>query len=172
MNNTVTCNYYFYNTEGSAMEYPYEITVSAILPGGKDVYIYRKFGSETITSATKRTDLVEDGYSESTEFQRNDTILINKASSKQYVEVPMSYFNRVDTLLFRYSNISLPDTIYLEHESYAHVDIPECGSYRYHNIVSIKSTENAIDHLEITNSTVNYDQEQNVKIYFNSIANQ
>lgn len=169
VNNTVTCNYFFYDMEGTAIKYNDQITVSAILPGGKTVYIYRLIGQATITSDKPRQDLIEQGYSQATQYQRNDTILVNKASGKNYLQVQMSYFNKVDTLLFRYGSIQLPDTIYIEHESYAHVDVPECGSFRYHLLKSVRATDNAIDHIEIVNPTVNYDQEENVKIYFNQV---
>lgn len=166
----MTCNYYFYDSEGTPIKYEPAITVSAILPGSKTVYVYRQLGYETIISETIKEELVKEGYTQSTQLYRNDTILINKASDQQYLQVPMSYFNNADTLLFTYSDISLPDTIFVEHESYAHVDLPECGSFRYHSLKSIRATDNAIDHIEIVNSTVNYDQAENVKIYFNGVA--
>lgn len=168
--NTVTCNYFFYDSEGNPIKYTPEITVSAILPGGKTVYVYRRLGSPTIVSETVNEELLKEGYTQSTQIQRNDTVLINKAGGQQFLQVPMSYFNKVDTLLLTYSNISRPDTIYVEHESYAHVDLPECGSFRYHSLKSVKATDNAIDHIEIVNSTVNYDQEENIKLYFNGVA--
>lgn len=170
VNNIVTCNYYFYDSEGTPIKYEPAITVSAILPGSKTVYVYRQLGYETIISETIKEELIKEGYTQSTQLYRNDTILINKASDQQYLQVPMSYFNNADTLLFTYSDISLPDTIFVEHESYAHVDLPECGSFRYHSLKSIRATDNAIDHIEIVNSTVNYDQAENVKIYFNGVA--
>lgn len=170
MDNTVTCNYHFYDSEGVPVQYPYDITVSAIMPGGKQVYVYNKLGELTIKSETIRRDLIESGYSQSIRTERNDTILINKANNKAFLQVPMSYFNRIDTLLFTYSNITSPDTIYLEHDSYAHVDIPECGSYRYHGLIKARATGNAIDHIEIVNPTVNYDKKENIKIYFNGTA--
>jgi len=168
--NTVTCNYFFYDVEGVAIKYNAAITVSAILPGGRNMYVYRKLGEETVASDKPLPELVEQDYTETIRYQRNDTILINKASGQKYLQVPMSYINPVDTLLFTYSNISVPDTFYVEHENYAHVDIPECGSFRYHYLKSVRTTDFAIDHVEIVNPTVNYDQEQNVKIYFNGVA--
>lgn len=170
VNNTVTCNYHFYDSEGARISYGDAITVSAIMPGGKNVYVYRKLGNKNIVSDTIRTDLINEGYAQSTQYQRNDTILINKANGKQFLQIPMSYFNSADTLLFSYSRISQPDTIYIEHDSYPHVDLPECGSFRFHDLKSIRATGNAIDHIEIVNSTVNYDQAENVKIYFNGVA--
>lgn len=170
VNNTVTCNYMFYDSEGVRITYNDAITVSAIMPGTKSVYVYRKLGYSNIIREKADQSLLDDGYSVSTQEVRNDTVLINKAKSKQFLQVPMSYFNPVDTLLFSYESISLPDTIYIEHVSYPHVDLPECGSFRYHDLKSIRTTNNAIDHIEISNPTVNYDQQENIKIYFNGVA--
>lgn len=167
--NTVTCNYFFYDAEGTAVSYRPAITVSAILPGGKDMFVYRRLG-EVITSIVERPDLVADKYVQTKQFVRNDSILINKATNKNMLEIPMSYFNSADTLLFTYSNISSQDTIIVEHEGYSHVDLPECGSCRYHLLKNIKSTGNAIDHIEIVNTIVNYEKKENIKIYFNDVA--
>lgn len=169
INNIVQCNYFFYDAEGNAIKYAPAVTVSAILPGGKMMYIYRQMGTE-VTSEVPRPDLKEEGYRETVQYARNDTVLINKMSNQRYIQVPMSYFNPCDTLLFRYSNIYSVDTVYIEHESFAHVDLPECGSYRYHKLKSIRATDNAIDHIEIVNPIVNYDQKENIKIYFNEVA--
>lgn len=170
VNNLVRCNYMFYDSEGTSITYNYAITVSAIMPGTKTVYVYRKLGSTNVVSDKPRQDLLDNEYTESKQTVRRDTVLINKMSGAQFAQVPMSYFNPVDTLLFSYENISLPDTIYVEHVSYPHVDLPECGSYRYHDLKSIRSTNNAIDHIEISNPIVNYDQQENIKIYFNGVA--
>lgn len=170
MDNRVTCNYCFYNTQGEAIKYAPAITVSAILPGSKTVYVYRKMG-DMIISETKRPDLTQQAYVETEQIYRNDTILINKLSNARNLEIPMSYFHESDTLLFRYSNIVQPDTIFVGHESFAHVDLPECGSFRYHRLTNVRATDNAIDHIEIVNTTVNYDKQENIKIYFNELAN-
>lgn len=166
----VTCNYNFYDMEGTAIIYNDTITVSLILPGGRTVYVYRRLGYATITSDTERPDLVEAGYTQSMREERNDTIIVNKSYGKGSISVPMSYYFPVDTLLFKYASVALPDTIFVEHESYPHVDLPECGSYRYHLIKHVRSTDAAIDHIEISNPTVDYEGNENIKIYFNGVA--
>ena len=49
LENTVTCNYGFYDSEGTAVTYNDTITVSTLLPGTKTVYIYRRLGYSTVT---------------------------------------------------------------------------------------------------------------------------
>lgn len=170
LNNTVTCNYYFYDSEGTAITYGDTITVTTLMPGQKMMYIYRKLGNTTVTSAYQDTTLINQGYTESTVWQRNDTILINKLSGASSMEIPMSYFHDADTLIFTYGSISLKDTIKIQHDSYPHVELPECGTYRYHTLKSITTTDAAIDHVEISNPLVNYDGSENIKIFFNGVV--
>ena len=167
--NLVTCNYFFYDTDGKHIKYGDYVTVSAILPGGKNVYTYRRLGNPTITSDVRRPDLIAANYVEREEYHRRDTVLVNQAKDKEFIQVEMSYFNPVDTLLFKYGSISTFDTVYVEHESFPHVDLPECGSFRYHRLKSVRATDAAIDHIEISNTTVNYDGAENIKIFFNGL---
>jgi hypothetical protein len=82
----------------------------------------------------------------------------------------MSYFNGEDTLVISYSSIALADTIKVTHDSYPYVELPECGSYRFHYLRNVQSTDRHIDHVEISNPKVNYDGNENIKIYLNGTA--
>jgi hypothetical protein len=62
------------------------------------------------------------------------------------------------------------DTIKIEHISYPYVELPECGTYRYHTLKTITATDAAIDRIEIGNPQVNYEGEENIKIYFNGVV--
>lgn len=170
LNNIVTCNYYFYDAEGTPITYGDTITVTTLMPGHKMVYTYRKLGSPTVTKNYRDTILINQGYAESVSRQRNDTTLMNRLVGASSMEIPMSYFRDADTLILTYGSISLKDTIKIQHDSYPHVELPECGTYRYHTLKSITATDAAIDHIEISNPQVNYDGKENVKIYFNGIV--
>ena len=169
LENTVTCNYYFYDSEGTAITYGDTITVTTLMPGYKTVYIYRKLGNTTVTREHQDSTLLDLGYTESVTRQRNDTVLLNKLTNATSMKIPMSYFHDTDTLIFSYGRISLKDTIKIQHLSYPHVELPECGTHRFHTLQSITATDAAIDHIEISNPTVGYDGNENVKIYFNGI---
>lgn len=169
-NNAVTCNYSFYDVEGNAIIYTDTITVTTLKPGYKTVYVYRKLGERDITKNYQDTALINQGYSVSVRSQRNDTILLNRAYDQSKISLPMSYFNDVDTIVFSYGRISLKDTIKIYHDSYPHVELPECGTYRFHTLRSIDVSDAAIDHIEIGNPKVGYEGEENVKIYFNGVA--
>lgn len=166
MDNAVLCNYYFYDMNGIPITFEDTITVKTLRPGYKTLWTYRKMGFPTLTYEKQNANLVSQGYSESSLIVRKDTVLLNKVSGKAFIQVPMSYYFDADTLVFDYSSISASDTIRIAHESYPHVTIPECGTYRFHNIKSIECTDAFIDHIEISNEKVNYDGAENLKIFF------
>ena len=170
MENTVTCNFAFYDAEGTAISYQDTITVSTLMPGYKTVYIYRKMGTLPVTKDEPDPTLVEAGYTETQSQQRNDTILLNKKANASSIKIPMSYFGSVDTLVMAYKSITLKDTIKIHHTSYPHVELPECGAHRFHHLQSVTATDAAIDHIEISNPNVNYEGATNIKIYFNGVA--
>lgn len=170
LENTVLCNYYFYDSEGTAISYGDTLTITTLLPGNKTVYVYRKFGSPTLTLDRQNQQLTEQGYTMTEQTVRHDTILVNKAAGRSYVQIPMSYYNTADTLIFNYSSISRNDTLIIGHTSHPFVDLPECGSHQFHELTGIKTTDAAIDRAEISNPHVNYEGNENIKIYFNGTA--
>ena len=170
LESTVRCNIGFYDSEATAISYGDTITVRTLLPGNKSIYTYRKTGSTLITLEYRDTTLLKAGYTETVTEARRDTILVNKAVGKSSISLPMSYYNSADTLIFTYASISRKDTIEVSHDNYTHIELPECGAHYFHTITSIDYTEAAIDHIEINNPTVNYDGNENIRIYFNGVA--
>lgn len=170
LENTVTCNFGFFDAEGNSISYQDTITVTTLKPGYKTVYTYRKLGNLTVTKDEQDTALINQGYTETTSQQRKDTILLSNKYNVSSIKVPMSYFNEEDTLIFSYRMISLKDTIKIRHTSFPHVELPECGAYRFHSLRGITATDAAIDHIEIINTSVNYDGSTNIKIYFNGVV--
>lgn len=165
---SVLCNYHFYNLEGQAYKLGQTLTISTLLPGTKTQYIYQKLGEASITSDAPNATLVAEGYVETVAEVRRDTVLINRLWNATSVSLPMSYFASCDTLVFSYSDLSAKDTLYVEHDNYTYVDLPECGSSRFARLKQIRSTDIAISRLEIVRADVNYDGLENVIIYFNA----
>ena len=99
LENMVTCNYGFYDSEGTAISYRDTITVTTLMPGYKTVYTYRKLGNITVTKDYRDTALVNQGYTESMTQQRKDTILLNNLIGASSMKVPMSWFHEEDTLI-------------------------------------------------------------------------
>lgn len=169
LENTVLCNYYFYDIEGIPIKYGDTITVKTLMPGWKNVYTYKRLGSKTITKDYVDSAMIEAGYSMTESTHRNDSILLNKKSGASSISLPMSYYNSADTLVFSYSGISLQDTVIVAQDSYPHVELPECGTHRFHTLKSIRSTGFAIDSIAISHPVVNYDGNENVKVFFNVV---
>lgn len=172
LENTVLCNYKFYDMDGTAISYGDQITVTTLKPGWQDVFTYRKLGYPNVVLTRIDSTLINEGYSMTQSVERKDTILLNKISNVSTMSVPMSYFNDADTLVLTYASISNKDTIIVSQTNYPHVELPECGAYRFHKIKGVTSTAYAIDHVEIGNSEVNYEGKENIKIYFNGVAEQ
>ena len=166
MDTVVKCNYIFYNTNGQAAALADTLNVN--IKKTAYLYHYQKAGYKDTTFTQPVKAFVDNGYTETVTSYRKDTTLVNKLINGTKMSVAMSYYNKVDTLVLRYGLIYLPDTIFLSHDSYTHVETPECGSYRFHRLTDVRCTNRGIDHIEITNPTVNYEGAENIRIYFNN----
>lgn len=168
MDTVVTCNYVFYNADG--VPAPLADTLTVNIQKNVLTYTYRKEGKNDTLLRKQSQALIDSGYTETVGITKMDTALVNRLVNGSNFKVAMSYYNPVDTLILRYSLIALPDTIYISHTSYTHVETPECGAYRFHTLKDVRSTDRGIDRIEIINPTVNYEGADNIKIYFNSFA--
>ena len=168
MDTIVKCNYTFYNTNGEAAALA--DTLNVTIQKTAYLYSYHKDGFKDTTFTKPVKAFTDNGYTETVSTYRKDTTLVNKLVNGTKMSLAMSYYNKVDTLVLHYGLIYLPDTIYVSHDSYTHVETPECGSYRFHRLTDVRCTDRGIDHIEITNPTVNYEGEENIRIYFNNYA--
>ena len=166
LNNTVTCNYYFYDSNGKAISLLDTLTVSIMLQGHDTIFQYRYTGMPHINSKVRIDSLLEKGYKEVKIVTRHDSVLVNKSAKTATLKLPMAYFLAADTIIFDYASLSNNDTLCIEHDNMPHVELPECGSYMFHRITNAKSTEAAIEKIEIANPTVDYEGNENIKIYF------
>jgi len=170
LESTVTCNYGFYDSEGVAVEYEDTISVRTLLPGMKTVYTYRKLGQRTVVLDKRDSTYIKNGYTETVSETRRDAVLASNVHNASSMKIQMSYYSNFDTLIFDYSSISNKDTVYLTHDSYSNVELPECGTHRFHHLKEIRCTHYGIDRIEIGNPDVNYKGNENVKVYFNGSA--
>lgn len=168
LDNYVLCNYGFYDSNGNSVKLVDELTVTTLRPGNKQMYLYRQLGYANITLAYVDSALLDSGYVCTPITVRRDTVLANKLTEASKFSVPMSYFSNEDTLVMHYASLSSADTIYVSHESYAHVELPECGSYRFHALKSVRFTTYGLVDVQISNPTVTYEGNENFKIIFNA----
>ena len=170
LESNVTCNYGFYDSDGIAIKNTDTRTVTTLLPGMHTVFTYRKLGYPTVTLTFQDSTYIDNGYSETIEEVRRDTVLLNRFYDASQMSVPMKYYSENDTIIISYSSISNKDTLYINHDSYSFVDLPECGNHRFHTLKSVESTHSGIYSVSIVNPKVNYDRNENIKIYFNGTA--
>lgn len=172
LDNTVECNIGFYDMDGNATTLADELTVTTLLDGSTVVYIYRKLGEQTVTQSRRDSTLIAQGYTETVSTVRRDTVLLNKVTGASSISVPMSYYCECDTLIFKYASVSSADTVKIWHNNYPYVELPECGSYMFHNISGVSVTDISLDHSEVSKSKVDYEGLENVKLYLNEGATQ
>ncbi len=102
----------------------------------------------------------------------NDTILLNKAVGKTYFDIPVSYGNPSDHLLFSLADTNqatYTDTVTLFKTDIPHFESVDCSPNFFHTITDVTWTNNAIDSIIISKPSVNYDTKGgNLHIYFKS----
>lgn len=93
-----------------------------------------------------------------------DSTVVNHITNASELQLPMSYVYECDTILFSYKN-NATDTLYVKHENIPYFVSMECGTAMYHRIQEIEHTTAFIDSVVIVNNYINYDNNENVKLY-------
>lgn len=93
-----------------------------------------------------------------------DSIVINHLTNADNLQLPISYTNECDTVVFSYEN-NATDTLYVKHENYPYFISMECGLAMYHRLTDVKYTNAFIDSVAIINDYVNFDNNENIKLY-------
>lgn len=94
-----------------------------------------------------------------------DSIVVNHIENASNLQLPMSYTNECDTIVFSYEN-NATDTLFVKHENIPFFISMECGLAMYHRIKEATHTKAFIDSLAIINDYVNFDNNENIKLYF------
>ena len=94
-----------------------------------------------------------------------DSIVVNHIQNADALQLPMSYTNTCDTVIFSYGN-GIADTIRFFHENILFYQSMECGTIMYHRLDSIRNTSRYIDSIAIVKDYVKFDADENVKIFF------
>ena len=93
-----------------------------------------------------------------------DSIVVNHITNASNLQLPMSYTHDCDTLVFSYEN-DATDTLFVKHENIPYFISMECGLAMYHRIQSVTHTDAFIDSVAIINDYVNFDYNENIKLY-------
>ena len=93
-----------------------------------------------------------------------DSVVINHITNAGELKVPISYTHDCDTVVFSYES-GATDTLYVSHENIPYFISMECGLAMYHKLLGVRHTEAFIDSVAITNDYVNFDNNENIKLY-------
>ncbi len=122
--------------------------------------VYNADGSTTLNDTlwviTKRID-------------GKDTLLNSLVDATAF-QLPISYSNPEDTLLFIIhdkDNIWTLDTLLLKKEDIPHFESVDCSPHFFHRLTATRCTHYGIDSVTIENPMVDYDQNKtHLRIYF------
>lgn len=86
------------------------------------------------------------------------------------MELPISYQNHEDTLIFELKdtfNVLRRDTVWIAKTNQPHFESVDCNISYFHEITSVRWTNEAIDSIGINKKDVNYDAStEHFHIYF------
>lgn len=112
----------------------------------------------TVATVYELSDTLKDTLTVWTKHRnRKDTVLLNMKANPTKFELPVSYQNHIDTLLFGTRRLAVVDTVWLEKEDMPHFESVDCGVSYFHRLTSVRSTHLGIDTIVITKSYVDYD---------------
>ena len=94
-----------------------------------------------------------------------DSIVVNHITNTSNLQLPMSYTQDCDTLVFSYEN-NATDSLFVKHENIPYFISMECGLAMYHRILNVTHTNAYIDSVSIIKDYVNFDYNENIKLYF------
>ncbi len=94
----------------------------------------------------------------------NDSIIINRLVGASELQLPVCFTQECDTLVMEYSNAG-NDTLYIEHTNIPYFVSSDCGMAMYHHLTGLKHTNNLIDSAAINEAFINYDWNENIKLY-------
>lgn len=100
-----------------------------------------------------------------------DSILVNKETSASGLELPVSYTAREDTFVIQYTDL-MRDTIFMSHTNIPYFISMDCGMAMYHLVEKINCTHYAIDSIKLVNPQINFDPNENFKIYYSTLISQ
>lgn len=102
-----------------------------------------------------------------------DSILYNRGVNTSRVTLPMSYWQEADTLTLHISgkDYTYTNTLRIQKNNTQHFESPDCPTTMFHHIEKATLMSGVtIDSVVVVKPTVNYEQDENIKIYFRTLA--
>ena len=91
--------------------------------------------------------------------------VINHISNAKEIKLPMSYTADCDTVILNFFD-NYNDTLYIGHNNIPIYQSMECGVIMHHRLTTATSTNILIDSMAINNADVNFNNNENIKLYF------
>lgn len=122
----------------------------------------------TVASVYKVNGVLNDTLTIYTTRQNGtDTVLLSNGVGLTGFQLPLSYAQPVDVLLFRSAKLTDVDTVWVEKENIPHFESVDCGVSYFHTLKSVRHTNIGIDSIVILKTTVDYDlTSPHLLIYF------
>ncbi len=107
-----------------------------------------------------------------------DSVVLNRLTDGTSVKLPMSYNEPADTLVFLFKPAgaaeAVADTVVVSKTNTPHFVSLDCARSMYHTITGVSCSKRepdlvykyAIDRVVIKNAEVNYDEQENLQIFF------
>ncbi|MBO7302346.1 MAG: hypothetical protein J6U58_06525 [Bacteroidaceae bacterium] len=125
---------------------------------------YNRIGFYNAENGTDEKYEFPDVLNVSMMINGHDSTVVNHITYASELQLPMSFTHDCDTIIFSYEN-SATDTIFVKHDNIPYFVSMECGTAMYHRITGITHTTAFIDSVVIVNDYINYDYNENVKLY-------
>ena len=94
----------------------------------------------------------------------DESIAVNHITNAEGLTLPMSYTSDCDTIILKFLD-RYNDTLYIHHKNTPIYQSMECGVIMHHTITGSAHTVNFIDSMAINNANVNFDNNENIKLY-------
>lgn len=93
-------------------------------------------------------------------------VLLNRALSVAKFNLPLSYWQDEDTLVFtvKGTDYMFQDTVWITKTNQVHYESPDCPTTLFHTIQDVRNTQEFIKDITIIRSSVNYEQTINLQI--------
>ena len=142
-------------------------------PLNNTVYLSARFynsSSGAVTNITDTLSVIAGG--------KNNTLILNRFVNFNQINLPMGYVQTSDTLLFCFKTKAgtVVDQVVVENTNVPHFVSLDCSTAFFHTITGVSVSPRvptadfptAIDSIVILQPEVNYDERENLQIYFST----
>ena len=94
-----------------------------------------------------------------------DSIVVYHMTNAKELTLPVSYTDECDTVILNFFDRH-NDTLFVGHSNIPIYQSMECGVIMHHKLTGVTYTDNFIDSLATNSAEINFDYNENIKLYF------